>query len=80
MQATGIVRKTDALGRIVLPTELRQTLGIEVGDSLELYTQGDKIVLKKYAPGCVFCQNCSELAYFQGHKICRSCLQDLKKA
>ena len=54
MKSTGIVRKVDELGRIVLPSELRKSLGIEVKDSLEIYTSGDSVILKKYLPACVF--------------------------
>ena len=54
MKSTGIVRKVDELGRIVLPIELRRTMGIEVKDALEIYVDGDHIVLKKYEPSCVF--------------------------
>jgi transcriptional pleiotropic regulator of transition state genes len=54
-KATGIVRRVDELGRIVLPIELRRVLGIQEKDKLEIYTEGDTIILHKYAPGCVFC-------------------------
>lgn len=56
-KATGIVRRVDELGRIVLPIELRRVLGIQEKDKLEIYTEGDTIILHKYAPGCVFCGN-----------------------
>ena len=55
MKSTGVVRKVDELGRIVLPIELRRTLNIEVKDSLEIFVDGDKIILKPYRPCCVFC-------------------------
>ena len=55
MKATGIVRKVDELGRIVLPIELRRTLNIEIKDPLEIYVDGESIMLKKYQPACVFC-------------------------
>ena len=54
MKATGIVRKVDELGRIVLPIELRRTLKIEIKDPLEIYVDGESIMLKKYQPACVF--------------------------
>ena len=54
MKATGIVRKVDELGRIVLPIELRRTLNIEIKDPLEIYVDGESIMLKKYQPACVF--------------------------
>ena len=46
MKSTGIVRKVDELGRIVLPMELRRTLGVDTKDALEIYTEGDSIILK----------------------------------
>ena len=55
MKATGIVRRVDDLGRIVLPKDLRQTMGIRTGDPMEIYTDADNIILRKYAPGCAFC-------------------------
>jgi len=60
MKATGIVRKVDELGRIVLPIELRRTLGIDEKDPLEIYVDQEKIILKKYEPACVFCGNASD--------------------
>ena len=64
MKSTGIVRKVDELGRIVLPIELRRTMGIEVKDALEIYVDGDHIVLKKYEPSCVFCGNAKDIIHF----------------
>ena len=55
MKSTGIVRKVDELGRIVLPIELRRTMNIDVKDAMEIYVDGDQIVLKKYEPSCIFC-------------------------
>ena len=55
MKSTGIVRKVDELGRIVLPIELRRTLDIAEKDALEIYVDGNSVVLKKYQPACVFC-------------------------
>ena len=55
MKATGVVRKIDELGRIVLPVELRRTLNIGVKDSMEIFVDGDCIVLKQYRPCCIFC-------------------------
>ena len=55
MKSTGIVRKVDELGRIVLPIELRRTLNIDIKDSIEIYVENDSIVLKKFEPTCIFC-------------------------
>ena len=77
MKSTGIVRKVDELGRIVLPIELRRTLNIDVKDSLEIYVDGSQIILKKYEPSCVFCGNADDILEFKGKPICRRCHQEL---
>lgn len=77
MKSIGMVRKIDELGRIVLPIELRRTLGIEEKDSLEIYADGSTIVLKKYRPGCVFCDNTDDVALFKGRSVCRHCVAQL---
>ena len=79
MKSTGIVRKVDELGRIVLPSELRKSLGIEVKDSLEIYTSGDSVILKKYLPACVFCGEANDIITFKGTNICKNCLRQVSK-
>lgn len=61
MKSTGVVRKVDELGRIVIPIELRRTMGIEEKDALEIYVDNEKIILKKYEPACIFCGNAEEV-------------------
>ena len=78
MKATGIVRKVDDLGRIVLPIELRRNLGIDIKDPLEIYVDGDYIMLKKYEPTCVFCGSATDVINFEGKNICRNCIEELK--
>lgn len=78
MKATGIVRKVDQLGRIVLPIELRRTLKIDIRDPLEIFVEGDSILLKKYEPACILCGESGELVEYKGKKICRSCIEKLK--
>lgn len=78
MKSTGIVRKVDELGRIVLPSELRKILNIEIKDSLEIYVSGDSIILKKYLPSCIFCGNSDNIEIFKGKNICKKCLNQLK--
>ncbi|MDY3863987.1 MAG: AbrB/MazE/SpoVT family DNA-binding domain-containing protein [Eubacteriales bacterium] len=78
MKSTGMVRKVDELGRIVLPAEIRQNMDIETRDSLEIYTDGDRIVLQKYHPGCIFCMNVDNLVYFNQKRICPDCLAKIK--
>ncbi len=78
MKSTGVVRKIDELGRIVIPMEIRNTLGIESRDPLEIFTEGDKIILSKYAPSCLFCGNDEGAVLFRGKMVCRDCLNQLK--
>ena len=80
MKSTGIVRKVDELGRVVLPIELRRTLDIAEKDSLEIYTEGtDMIILKKYMPACIFCGDAKDVISYKGKNICKTCLEELKK-
>ncbi len=77
MKSTGIVRKVDELGRIVLPIELRRTLDIAEKDCLEIYMDGPSIVLKKYQPACVFCDEAKDIMLFRGKNVCQSCVREL---
>ncbi|WP_094604686.1 hypothetical protein SPSIL_020850 [Sporomusa silvacetica DSM 10669] len=74
MKATGIVRRVDELGRVVLPIELRRIFGIEQKDGLEIYTENDRIVLRKHEPACVFCESVVEVTKFKGKNVCKECL------
>lgn len=78
MKSTGIVRKVDELGRIVLPIELRRTLEIAERDSLEIYVDGSTIILKKYEPACIFCGDAKNVVNYKGRNICKSCLDEMK--
>ncbi|NLY92273.1 MAG: AbrB/MazE/SpoVT family DNA-binding domain-containing protein [Firmicutes bacterium] len=78
MKSTGIVRKVDELGRVVIPIELRRTLRIEEKDALEIYVDGEKIILKKYEPACIFCGNAENVRNFKDKNICRDCLDAMK--
>ena len=77
MKSTGIVRKVDELGRIVLPIELRRTLDIAVKDAFEIYVDEGTIILKKYEPSCIFCGNSKDVISFKGKNICPKCLEEL---
>ena len=79
MKSTGMVRKVDELGRIVLPAEIRQSMDINVRDALEIFTDEGRIILQKYQPACTFCTNASEIVLFEGKRICPDCLARLKK-
>ncbi len=75
MKSTGIVRKVDELGRVVIPIELRRTLSIEEKDALEIYVDDDRIVLRKYEPSCacVFCGNADGVTRYKGKNVCQEC-------
>lgn len=77
MKSTGIVRKVDELGRIVLPIELRRTLDIAERDSLEIYVDGASIVLRKYEPACIFCADAKDVINFKGKNVCPKCIKEL---
>lgn len=77
MKSTGIVRPVDELGRIVLPRELRRTFAIDKKDCLEVYVDDEHIILKKYQPACIFCNNANNVTSFKGRVICKSCINEL---
>lgn len=79
MKATGIVRKIDALGRVVIPKEMRDKMYIEDGDPLEIYVQDEAIIIKKYAAVCIFCGEREGLSEFRGRTVCRACADAVKK-
>ena len=78
MKSTGIVRKVDELGRIVLPIEMRRTLDIAEKDALEIYVDGDNIILRKYQPTCIFCDNAKGVISFKGKNVCPDCSSKLR--
>lgn len=77
MKATGIVRKVDDLGRVVLPIELRRSLGIQEKDPLEIFVEGDQIILRKSTRLCVFCGGGEDVEEFKGKGICPDCRKEL---
>lgn len=78
MKSTGIVRKIDELGRIVVPIELRRVLGLQDKDSIEIFTEGQTIILKKYEPACIFCGQARDTLVIKGKYICKGCVKELK--
>ena len=78
MKSTGMVRKIDELGRIVIPSEIRQNMDLKVKDTVEIFTDENRIILQKYQPCCLFCNNADNVVYFQEKRLCRSCLEKLK--
>ncbi len=79
MKSTGIVRRIDELGRIVLPIELRNKMDIKTRDSIEIFVDEDRIVLKKYEPACLFCGNADDVILYRGKLVCRKCLAEMNK-
>ena len=80
MKSTGVVRQLDTLGRIVLPIELRRTLGIGFKDMIAIFVEEDRIVLKKYHPACIFCGDARDVVPFKDKLVCSNCLKDLTAA
>ena len=78
MKSTGIVRRIDELGRIVLPAEMRRIFNINEKDAVEIFTKDDMIVLKKYDSVCIFCGSTTDLKTFKDKNICSKCAKDLK--
>ena len=79
MKSTGIVRKVDELGSIVLPIELRRTLGIEEKDRIEIFVDGESIILRKYQPACIFCDNAKDIINHKGKNICPDCIRAMNE-
>ena len=79
MKSTGVERKVDELGRIVLPIELRRSLDIAEKDALEIYVDGEQVILKKYQPACVFCGEARYISNYKGKNICSECMKDIKE-
>ena len=78
MKTTGMIRPVDSAGRIVIPKEIRKILQIESNrDSFEIFMEGDKIVLQKYRPTCVFCENLAESVELGGYSVCVNCIEKL---
>ena len=79
MKSTGVVRRIDELGRIVLPIEIRRSLDINVKDPVEIFIDNERIVLQKYSPSCIFCGEADDVVTFKNKRVCRACLEEMKK-
>lgn len=77
MKSTGIVRKLDDLGRIVLPIELRRVLNIDIKDSMEIFVEGERVILRKYEPACIFCQSAENVHHHIGRLVCDECMKEI---
>ena len=77
MIATGMIRKIDNLGRIVIPKEIRKNLNIRENDAIEMFTDENRLVLRKYAPFCIFCNSDRGIIAYKGHNVCQKCVEGL---
>jgi transcriptional pleiotropic regulator of transition state genes len=77
VKSTGIVRKIDNLGRMVIPIELRKTMSIDKKDPMEIFVDGNKIILRKYEPACIFCGSADDIIEYEGRNICSSCKEKI---
>lgn len=79
MKGTGIVRNVDELGRIVIPKELRKTFNIDTGTPMEIFTEGDKIILRPYQNRCKVCGGLDRIEEIIGKPVCKTCIEQIKK-
>ena len=79
IKSTGIVRRVDELGRVVIPIELRNKFGILEKDPIEIYVDGSSIILKKYEPNCIFCGSSKDTLEYNDKLICKKCLDKINK-
>lgn len=77
MKSTGIIRRVDELGRVVIPIELRNKFEIAEKDPIEIFVDGSNIVLKKFEPNCIFCGSTKKLSEYKGKLVCEKCLEKL---
>ena len=77
MKSTGIIRRVDELGRVVIPIELRNKFGIAEKDPIEIFEDGSNIVLKKFEPNCIFCRSSKKLSEYKDKLVCDKCLEKL---
>lgn len=80
METFGIIRRVDAAGRIALPAEMRRALDLSGGDTVEIFSEGAALVLRKYQPTCIFCGGGRDVHIFREKRICRPCLEQLRTA
>jgi len=79
MKSTGIVRRVDEFGRISLPVEMRKTMGLEEKSPVEFFVEGNAIIIKKYAPSCVFCGETERVVEYLGKLVCKNCIKTLSE-
>ena len=80
MKSTGIVRQLDEVGRIVLPIEIRKNFDLNPHDPVEIFVDEEKIILRKHAPACIFCNNADDVIFYHGKLVCRGCIEAMNHA
>ncbi len=80
MKTLAMVRKIDDLGRVVIPCELRRAMELDKGDALEMYLEEDRLVMRKFAPACIFCGGIEELMTYEGRNLCSNCIRIIKNS
>lgn len=80
MKSLGIVRKLDNAGRFVMPISLRRTLGLDKADgAVEIFVDGDTVMLRRYSPACIFCKSQDNTMEFADTIVCKECAKKLGK-
>lgn len=80
MRSTGCVRKLDELNRLVIPKELTRTMNFAERQAMEIYVDGEKIILQKYEPACIFCNEIKNgMVNYKGKILCPDCVKDMSK-
>lgn len=77
MKKTGIIRRLDKLGRVVLPIELRRGLDWNEHDRVEIFIEDERVILQKYEPNCLFCGGTKHLKEFRGKQVCARCVEKM---
>ncbi len=80
MRTPGMLRKIDDLGRVVIPSEIRKAMQIDKGDVLEMSMEEDRLVIRKFAPACIFCGGTEHLFTYEEKNICGQCIETIKRA
>ncbi len=73
----GVVRNTDKLGRIVVPVEILKLVCTTKQPALAFFTEGDKVIMKEYHPGCMFCGTIRNLRYVHNTPVCMKCAGEI---
>ena len=76
---TGMIRRLDELGRIVIPIEIRNQFNIVEKDPIEIYVEDNSIVLKKFEPNCIFCGKTNDLVEYKKRLICKKCIDKINE-